>query len=156
MLRLEGKWPNFAISELNSSATVRRIRAVPFASCRFCRRRRALRVSSRSSDSFDGDLRSKSCYTLPPSSSHIFLISSSIHSIPFVSCSRMFSLRFNTFSGASRAILTFLFQYLLYFTWLLPSLSLGFCKISYSFHSLTTPLSFVPHRPPSFSFALLY
>ena len=154
LLRLIGKQSIFAISELNSSAMAWSIDTILFAICSIYFLLRSRRVSLRSSDSFNGDLRNKSFYILSTSSLHILVISSSIPSILSLSCLRISILRFNTFPGASRAILTFLFRYLLYFTWWLPPLSLGFCKFRYSFHSLTTPLSFIPHHPPSSSFAL--
>ena len=128
-----GKQLIFAISKLNSSAMAWSIDAISFAICSIYSLLRSRRVSLRSSDSFNGDLRSKSFYTLSTSSLHILVISSSIPSILSLSCLRISILRFNTFPGASRAILTFHFQYLLYFTlWLrlLLSLSLGSCKFS--------------------------
>ena len=151
LLRLIGKQAIFAISELNSSAMAWSIDTILFAICSIYSLLRSRRVSLRSSDLFNGDLRSKSFYMISTSSLHILVISSSIPSILSLSCSHISILRFNTFPGASRAILTFHFWYLLYFTWWLPPLSLGFCKFSYSFHSLTTPFSLVPHRPPSLS-----
>ena len=116
LLRLIGKQAIFAISELNSSAMAWSIDTILFAICSIYSLLRSRRVSLRSSDSFNGDLRSKSFYTLSTSSLHILVISSSIPSILSLSCLRISILRFNTFPGASRAILTFHFQYLLYFT----------------------------------------
>ena len=111
MLRLRGKQSIFVISELNSSAMVWSIDAILFAICSIYSLLRLRQVSLRSCD-----LRSKSFYTLSTSLLYIFVISSSIPSIPSLSCSRISILRFNTFPGASHAILTFHFQYLLYFT----------------------------------------
>ena len=115
-LRLIGKQAIFAISELNSSAMAWSIDTILFAICSIYFLLRSRRVSLRSSDSFNGDLRNKSFYILSTSSLQILVISSSISSILSLSCSRISILRFNTFPGASRAILTFHFQYLLYFT----------------------------------------
>ena len=152
MLRLIGKQSIFVISELNSSVMVWLIDTILFAICSIYSLLQLRQVSLQSSNLFDGDLWSKLFNTLSTSSLHILVISSSIPSILSLSCLRISILRFNTFPGASRAILTFHFQYLLYFTlWLtlLLSFSLGSCKFSYRFHSLMTLLSFAPLRSPS-------